>query len=155
MSDTICQMTDLRPATAADLEAVLALHCAFFTEDGYTVREDESRANLSRLLGDPTLGRLWVMDDGGEVAGYLLLAFGFSLEFRGRDAFVDELYVAPSHRGRGLGTRALELAAEACRELGVRALHLEVERYKEGAQALYRRMGFADHDRYLMTKWID
>lgn len=148
-------MADLRLATAADLEGVLALHCAFFTEDGYTVREDESRANLSRLLGDPTLGRLWVMDDRGEVVGYLLLAFGFSLEFRGRDAFVDELYVVPGHRGRGLGTRALELAAETCRELGVRALHLEVERYKEGAQTLYRRMGFADHDRYLMTKWIE
>jgi ribosomal protein S18 acetylase RimI-like enzyme len=148
-------MIDLRLATAADIEAVLALHRAFFSEDGYAFREDESRANLARLLGDPTLGRLWVMDDAGEVVGYLLLAFGFSLEFRGRDAFVDELYVAPGHRGRGLGKRALELAAEACRELGVRALHLEVERYKEGAQALYRRMGFADHDRYLMTKWIE
>lgn len=148
-------MTDLRPATAADLEAVLALHCVFFAEDGYPVREEESRANLARLLGDPTLGRLWVMDEGGEVVGYLLLGFGFSLEFRGRDAFVDELYMAPGHRGRGLGTRALERAAEACRELGVRALHLEVERYNEGAQALYRRMGFADHNRYLMTKWLE
>ena len=154
MSDTICQMTDLRPATAADLETVLALHQAFFAEDGYAFREEESRANLARLLDDPTLGRLWVMDDGGTIAGYILLAFGFSLEFRGRDAFVDELYVAPGHRGKGLGTRALTLAAEACRELGVRALHLEVERYKEGAQALYRRMGFVDHERYLMTKWI-
>ena len=155
MSDTICQMTDLRPATPADLEAVLALHRTFFSEDGYAFREDESRANLARLLGDATLGRLWVMDEGGEVIGYLLLAFGFSLEFRGRDAFVDELYVAPGHRGRGLGTLALSLATEDCREFGVRALHLEVERYKEGAQALYRRAGFVDHDRYLMTKWIE
>jgi ribosomal protein S18 acetylase RimI-like enzyme len=155
MSDTICQMTDLRPATPADLEAVLALHQAFFSEDGYPFREEESRANLARLLGDPGLGRLWVMDDGGEVIGYLLLAFGFSLEFRGRDAFVDELYVAPGQRGRGLGTRALSLAAEACRDLGVRALHLEVERNKESAQELYRRAGFVDHDRYLMTKWIE
>ncbi len=155
MKDTICQMTDLRPATAADLEAVLALHQAFFMEDGYAFREDESRANLDRLLRDPTLGRLWVMDDGGEVVGYLVLTFGFSLEFRGRDAFVDELYVAAGRRGQGLGTQALARAAEACRELGVRALHLEVERYKEGAQALYRRVGFADHDRFLMTKWIE
>jgi len=155
MSDTICQMTDLRPATSADLEAVLALHRAFFAEDGYPFQEEESRANLERLLGDPGLGRLWVMDDGGEVVGYLLLAFGFSLEFRGRDAFIDELYVAPACRGRGLGKRALALAAEACRELGVRALHLEVERYKESAQELYRRAGFVDHDRYLMTKWIE
>jgi ribosomal protein S18 acetylase RimI-like enzyme len=148
-------MTDLRPATPADLEAVLALHRAFFAEDGYPFREEESRANLARLLSDPGLGRLWVMDTEGEVVGYLLLAFGFSLEFRGRDAFVDELYVAPGHRGRGLGKRALALATEACRELGVRALHLEVERYKEGAHELYRRSGFVDHDRYLMTKWIE
>lgn len=155
MSDTIRQMIALRAAAAGDLEAVLALHQAFFTEDGYAFREEESRANLARLLGDPNLGRLWVMDDSGTIVGYLLLAFGFSLEFRGRDAFVDELYVAPGHRGKGLGTRALELVAEACRELGVRALHLEVERYKDGALALYRRMGFVDHERYLMTKWIE
>ena len=148
-------MTDLRPATLADLEAVLALHGAFFAEDGYELREEESRANLSRLLGDPSLGRLWVMDDGDSVVGYLLLAFGFSLEFRGRDAFVDELYVTPDHRGRGLGKRAIELAAEACSGLGVRALHLEVEHGKERAQEIYRRAGFVNHGRYLMTKWIE
>ena len=152
MSDTICQMTDLRLATAADIEAVLALHCAFYTEDCYTVREEESRANLARLLGDPTLGRLWVMEDGGEVVGYLLLVFGFSLEFRGRDAFVDELYVAASHRGRGLGRMAMALAEDACRAAGVRALHLEVERANTRARALYERTGFVDRERLLMTR---
>jgi ribosomal protein S18 acetylase RimI-like enzyme len=148
-------MTEFRLASPVDLEAVLALHQAFFAEDGYPFREAESRANLERLLSDPGLGRLFVIDEGGTVVGYLVLAFGFSLEFRGRDAFVDEVYVAPSHRGRGLGTRALAVAEAACRELGVRALHLEVERSKERTQGLYRRLGFADHDRYLMTKWIE
>ncbi|HYS78429.1 MAG TPA: hypothetical protein VEO94_06295 [Candidatus Dormibacteraeota bacterium] len=38
--------------------------------------------------------------------------------------------------------------------IGVRALHLEMERGNVAAQALYRRHGFADHDRYLMTRWI-
>jgi len=147
-------MTDLRPATAADLEPVLGLHRAFFAEDGYSFREEESRANLARLLGDPNLGRLWVMDDGGTVVGYLVLAFGFSLELRGRDAVVDELYVAPSHRHQGLGKRALAVAEAACRELGIRAIHLVVERYKEGAQTLYRSAGFVAPDRDLMTKWI-
>jgi diamine N-acetyltransferase len=147
-------MIDLRPATDADLEAVLVLHRAFFAEDGYPFLEEASRANLARLLGDPDLGRLWVMDDGGTVVGYLVLAFGFSLEFRGRDAVVDELYVTPSHRGQGLGKRALAVAEEACRELGVRAVHLVVERYKEGARTLYRHAGFAVQDRDLMTKWI-
>ncbi len=53
-----------------------------------------------------------------------------------------------SARGRSLWPR------QACRELGVRALHLEVERENVEAQALYRRIGYKDHDRYLLTKWV-
>jgi ribosomal protein S18 acetylase RimI-like enzyme len=147
-------MSAPRNAIPADLEAILALHRDFFAEDHYTFREEESRANLGRLLADPNLGQIFVLEDGGSVVGYLLLTFGFSLEFGGRDAVVDELYVAPAHRGRGLGTNALAAAEEACRELGIRAIHLVVERYKEGAQALYRRVGFAAHDRDVMTKAI-
>ena len=42
----------------------------------------------------------------------------------------------------------------ACAEAGVRALHLEVERHKDNARGLYRRWGFVEHDRVLMTKPI-
>jgi len=38
--------------------------------------------------------------------------------------------------------------------LGVKALHLEVERTNTAAQAFYRKIGFKDHSRYLMTKWL-
>jgi ribosomal protein S18 acetylase RimI-like enzyme len=37
----------------------------------------------------------------------------------------------------------------------VRALHLEVERANTAAQGLYRKFGFADHERYLFTRWIE
>lgn len=148
-------MTGIRPATSSDLEAVLALHRDFFAEDGYPFREEESRANLARLLEEPGLGRVFVMHQDGRVVGYLVLTFGFSLELGGRDGLVDELYVAPAHRGRGLGSRALDAAEAACREEGIRAVHLVVERYKDGAQALYRRMGFVAHQRDVMTKWIE
>jgi ribosomal protein S18 acetylase RimI-like enzyme len=148
-------MSSPRLAHLADLEAVLALHRDFFAEDGYPFREEESRENLALLLEDPGLGRVFVMEDGGSVAGYLILTFGFSLEFGGRNALVDELYVAPTHRGRGLGTLALAAAEELCRELGIRAVHLVVERYKEAAQALYRRVGFVAYPRDVMTKTLD
>ena len=141
-----------RFATNADLEAILKLHRDFFAEDHYAYSEDETRANLALLLGEPSLGRLFAIDDGGSVVGYLALVFGFSLEFSGRNAVVDELYLEPAHRGRGLGTKALAAAEELCRELGIRAIHLVVERYKKDAQALYRRLGFVAYDRVLMTK---
>ena len=89
---------------------------------------------------------------GAAVAGYLVVCFGWSLEFQGRDAFVDELYVREAFRGQGLGTRALEVAADLCRASGVRALHLEVERRNTRAQDVYRRAGFVDREYYLMTR---
>lgn len=130
----------------------MAYHRDFFAEDRYPFNEEESRTNLALLLSDPRLGRVFVLEDGETPAGYLVLTFGFSLEFGGRNALVDELYVAPAHRGRGLGTQALVAAEELCSDLGIRAIHLVVERYKEDAQALYRRVGFVAYERDVMTK---
>jgi ribosomal protein S18 acetylase RimI-like enzyme len=148
-------MTKPRLATPSDLEAVLALHRDFFAEDGYAFREEESRGNLARLLAEPGLGRVLVMEEGEKLAGYLVLTFGFSLEFGGRDALIDELYVAPGHRGRGLGTQGIAAAEAACRELGVRTVHLVVERHKVGVPALYRRLGFVAPPRDVMTKRLE
>jgi ribosomal protein S18 acetylase RimI-like enzyme len=90
----------------------------------------------------------------GAVAGYAVLAFGFSLEFHGRDAFLDELYVRESFRGSGVGTACLEWLEAVCRAEGVHALHLEVDRTNAGAKRLYHRLGYGDHDRHLLTKWL-
>lgn len=89
-----------------------------------------------------------------EVAGYIVLTFGFSLEYHGRDALVDEIYLRERFRGQGTGTRGLQFIEGVCRELGIRALHLEVERANIIAQSVYRRAGFVDHDRYLLTKLV-
>jgi GNAT superfamily N-acetyltransferase len=143
-----------RPAVSGDVDAIVAMMRGYYGQDGYTFVESEARAAALMLINDPTLGRLWVARDGDEVVGYVAVALGFSFEYRGREAFVDELLIAESHRGRGLGREALEIAEAYCREAGVNALHLEVERHRENAVELYRRRGFADYGRYLMTKWL-
>lgn len=143
-----------RPAAEADLDAVLGMMRRFYAEDGYPFVEAESRRAAEELIRDPRLGRLWVAVDGARVAGYLAVTLGFSLEQRGRDAFVDELFLEPESRGRGLGREALAIAEAYCREQGVRSLHLEVEYHREQALELYRRSGFKDHGRRLMTKRI-
>ena len=64
---------------------------------------------------------------------------------------MDELFVAAKHRGTGIGTQMLDLAEAASREHGARMLHLEVS-YGNRAVELYRRRGFVDHQRFLMSK---
>jgi GNAT superfamily N-acetyltransferase len=142
----------LRLAREADLDAVLAMLADFYAEEGYPVDRAEIVRVLARLIDDPELGRLWLILERGEVVGYVAICFGYSLEYHGRDAFVDDFYLCPAARGKGLGHRVLEVVEPACRDLGVRTLHLEVERDNPAAQALYRKRGFRDNDRLLLSK---
>jgi ribosomal protein S18 acetylase RimI-like enzyme len=143
----------LRRASRADMDRLLGMIRAFYVEDG-TIRHvpDRLRRAVEELMDDRSLGRLWLIDAERSGVGYLVAVWGYSLEWHGRDAFVDELYVEPPFRSQGIGSRALTLAEEECRSAGIRALHLEVERTNTRAQELYRRLGYRDHDRYLMTK---
>lgn len=142
------------PAAPEDEDALLEMMREFYAHEGLYFDEARARGALSPLLADERFGRAWVVRVDGEAAGYVVLTLGYSLEFGGRDAFLDELYLRERFRGSGLGRRAIETAVQACRALGVAALHLEVERANTGAQGVYRRMGFHDHDRYLMTRWV-
>ena len=144
--------THFRPAIRADVPAVLAHQRDYYDAEGYAFDETAARDALEGLLADPGRGRFWVLDDDGRVVGYLAVTFGWSLEYQGRDAFVDELYVAPAQRGRGFGRAAMELARQTCEGAGVRALHLEVERTNARARGLYASLGFADTDRLLLTR---
>jgi ribosomal protein S18 acetylase RimI-like enzyme len=138
-----------RPATREDIPAVVRLRSAFYGEEGYPDSPQRAAQLLEQLVGDDRYGRLLVRDDG-----YVLVTFGFSLEFDGRDAFIDELYIAPHARGLGHGTAALAAAEAVCREHGISAMHLEVEFENEKARRLYERTGFHAHTRHLMTKWL-
>ncbi len=55
------------------------------------------------LLGDPRLGFALVAEQNGGAACYVAHTFSFSRELGGRDAFVDEFFVGPSHRRAGVG----------------------------------------------------
>jgi diamine N-acetyltransferase len=144
-----------RPATPADLDELLIFNREFCELDQHPFDEQTLRPALERLLRDEALGRVWLIMYGTQAIGYLALAFGYSLEYRGRDAFVDEIYIRASHRRQGIGTQAFVFVEQACRELGVRALHLEVEHRNGAAQQFYRSIGFYDQERHLMTRLVD
>ena len=110
------------------------------------------RAAIHGLVADASRGRLWLIEPGGETAGYVALTFGWSLEYLGRDAFIDDLYLRAPFRGRGLGTRVMEQVEAEARAHDVQALHLEVGRDNRAGQALYFRRGFRDNDRQLLSK---
>lgn len=141
-----------RAAQPANLGEVAGMMARFAAETRAPFHEEEARRALAQLVADPSLGRVFLIAAGDGIAGYVVLSLGFSLEFQGRDAFVDELFVVPEQRGGGLGAAALRHLEAVCAELGVRALHLEVGPDNPSALGLYRRAGFEDRRHHLMTK---
>jgi GNAT superfamily N-acetyltransferase len=140
-----------RPAVSADIPLLVEMMTEFYAESGYPLDPARAGTAFEQLLADPRLGGVWILQWEDRPAGYIVLTLGYSMEYGGRDAFVDDLFVRPTHRGRGLGTLALAEVRAACHELGVRALHLEVGHDNDRAAALYRRAGFVAHDRRLLT----
>ena len=114
-----------------------------------------ARASFRKLLSLPAFGRTWLLCQENKAVGYIVLTIGFSFEFHGHDAFIDELYVDAAYRRRGFGRHAVSFLEEKAREMGVNAIHLEVDRGNDPASELYRRAGYEDHDRFLMTKWLN
>jgi GNAT superfamily N-acetyltransferase len=143
-----------RLATESDADALLVFMREYYTFDGHGFDADKARIALTALLGDSRLGLAWLILDGETPVGYIVLCFGYSLEWLGRDAFVDEFYLREQYRGRGWGRAAMAFAEEAARDAGVRALHLEVVQENASALKVYGKMGFHEHQSTFMSKWI-
>ena len=97
---------------------------------------------------------MWLILDGEASVGYIVICFGYSLEWLGRDAFVDEFYLLPDYRGSGWGRKTMAFVEDAARSLNVRALHLEVVRQNTAALEVYRKLGFKDRESTFLSKWI-
>jgi GNAT superfamily N-acetyltransferase len=143
-----------RLAVESDTVTLLKFMRAYYAFDGHGFDEDKARGALTTLLRDPSLGRVWLILDGEAPVGYIVICFSYSLEWLGRDAFVDEFYLLPEYRGRGWGRKTMAFVEDAARSLNVRALHLEVVRQNATALQVYRKLGFKDRESAFLSKWI-
>jgi len=143
-----------RIAAIADLNMLLDLVKEFHQNEHLPFEEKVDRDVLEHFLTHESLGQAWLIQQEAEVIGYIIVTLGYSLEYRGQDAFIDEFYIRPNYQRQGIGTKTLAFVENAAVSLGVRALHLEVDFSNSDAQRLYRRSGYQNHDRFLMTKEI-
>lgn len=137
-----------------NLDIILSLMQKLYLHDHIQYDENVARLTLVNLLKDNTKGKVWLIQYNEEAVGYCVLTFGYSLEFHGRDALMDELYISDDYRGKGIGQATIQFIEGVCKELKIDALHLHVGRTNSKAQTLYEKVGFRELDRNIMTKWI-
>ncbi|HEY2915309.1 MAG TPA: GNAT family N-acetyltransferase [Candidatus Angelobacter sp.] len=137
-----------------EIPTLLEMMREFYSQQ--EMRFDESAAShaVNRALENPDLAQIYLIFRGAELAGYFALTFCFSLEFHGRFALFDELYLREPFRRQKLGKAVVAFAEELCKKAGIKAVRLEVGRENLPAQSLYNAAGFKQDERNLMTKWL-
>lgn len=141
-------MRALHLAGPDDLPKLLPLVAAFHEHQGFgTSPEHQHNAVLPLLEGSPH-GAIWLIGPRRAPVGYVVVSFGWSIEYGGMDAIVDELFVRSAVRKRGMGSDALNGLAKALKDGGIKALHLETDQGDETLKRFYQRCKFHTREGY-------
>ena len=106
---------------------------------------------LESVVADKTRGFVLIARVAGQIVGLAYAAAILSAEHGGPVAWLEELYVAPGHRSRGIGSALIGAVIDRARETGIVAVDLEVDAGHTRAESLYRRHGFEPLDR---SRWV-
>ena len=88
---------------------------------------------IAYLIGDPPVG-------------IALVTLRRNVWYDGPVALLDELYIAPHHRGHGLGSAIIHRLMSDAGDMGVSAIEINVDQEDVDAQRFYERHGFSGMD---------
>ena len=136
--------TPIRVANPADAPAFGRLLHAFNLEFGESTPDADVIAERAAPLIES--GEVTVLFAGDGPDGFAELRFRPSLYTGALDAYLEELYVVPERRGRGLGRALLEAAMDHARERGAAHIDLGTSEDDVAARALYESAGFTNRE---------
>lgn len=134
----------LRTASAADAAVVADLLDRFNREyDAPTPGPAALVVRLERLLSSDNVVALLA---GAPAVGLALLTLRPNVWYDGPVALLDELYVVPIERRRGIGTALLKAAEQECRRRGSELLEINVDSEDSDARRFYERHGYTNRE---------
>jgi ribosomal protein S18 acetylase RimI-like enzyme len=141
----------IRPARLSDRRELLRLIREYYRFDHIRYEPKTIPNALRMLLRKPSLGRIWVAEDGTRMVAYLVLTYNYDLEFGGAEGIVTELYVERSVRGFGIGRKLIDAARSFCHKSGIGTIELQVSKNNRRARSFYKSLGFQEFDRVVMA----
>ena len=122
----------------------------FYAIDNYPIDIETSKKLFHEFISNENLGQCWLIYFDNKIVGYIILTLVFSFEYKGRLAFLDELYIKEKHRGKGIGKLTIEFIKQQASILNVKIIYLEVENHNQNAQKLYLANDFELHKRKIL-----
>ena len=138
-------------ARSDELDVLCALLAAQLEEHSIPLAPELLSEAVRGALRDDGRALILVSRQDGRPVGLAYLSFQWTLERGGWVMWLEELYVLPALRARGIGTALLRAALDVARARSCRAVELEVESSHTRAANLYARAGFRPLDRVHWT----
>ena len=142
---------EIASASAKDCPECAQLLVEQLAEHGVNSQAEPLAKVLSNAVNEPACGFLLTARVDGQIVGVAYVATILSAEHCGIVAWLEELYVAPKHRGGGIGSGLVETVLERARELGAVAIDLEVDEAHRQVATLYQGFGFRPLKR---SRWV-
>ena len=143
-------MTSFKPLEIIDISTITQMMQDFYAIDNYPIDVEVTKTLFQEFIFNEHVGKSWLIYSENEIVGYIILTFIFSFEYGGKIAFVDELFIKETARGKGIGKEAIQFIQREVPKLSLKLLYLEVEPHNENAQKLYLAHDFEFHNRKLM-----
>lgn len=132
------EIRDARLEEAEELLPLMRAYCDFYEASP----PDQGLLEMARaLVTDPNQGALFIAREGGAAVGFAALDWKWSSLKGARIGHLEDLFVAPEGRGRGIADALIEACAERCRERGAPAMEWLTAPDNHRAQAVYDRTG--------------
>ena len=139
-------------ADPTDLPRVMGLMARFHEEMGLPYDDAHREAAAAPLLDGSPLGAVWLIGPARAPLGYVMIGFGWSVPRAGMVGTLEEVFIRPSVRRRGIGTETLHAIAVSLRDAGLRALTVSLPPEQDALQSFCERVGFrSDPPRHHMT----
>jgi ribosomal protein S18 acetylase RimI-like enzyme len=143
-----------RNATHGDIKKLLEMMDKYYRYEGFAFNAEKSRHTIERLLQNEDFGQLILIQMNGLVIGYFCLAYSFTLEKHGRDCCIDELYLEPQYRNKGIGSHTMKHIESLLASKGFKSMYLLVYNRNKAAFRYYVKNGFRKEAGSFMTKAI-
>ncbi len=146
---------DFRPARPSDAPTIVEFQLAMAEEtEGLKLDRATLEAGVRAVFGDPTKGRYFVLEIGGQVAVSTLIIREWSDWRNGEVWWIHSVYVRPEHRRKGAFSelyRRLKELVQASED--IRGLRLYVDHRNAGAKKTYESLGM-NGDHYALFEWM-
>jgi GNAT superfamily N-acetyltransferase len=147
--------TAVRPATREQTDDIFAMLALQLEEHRIAIEPGALRSAIAGVFDDPSRGAFLLARVDDRFVGVAYVSFIWSIEHGGRSLWLDELFVRPELRERGIGRLLLEAVFALARAERCVAIDLEVDVDHSRVESLYQRHGFIAHERRRFVRLLE